>query len=303
MDKIKIGLPRALHYYYDGELWKSFFEELGCEVIVSPPTTAMILEEGMKIANDEMCLSLKVYLGHVSYLVGKCDYVFIPRIDNYGMKEQTCTNFLSVYDIVHNLLTENVLDCNIEATSGLSEMKAFIEVGKKLGKGKEQALLAYYNGVVKKKKFQKKKQLEIEKSIDKGFIRLLWLAHPYNTYDALIGKEVYSFLEKMGVSIIDGYYLERKSNEDLSKKLSPTLYWKYNKELIGSILEVEKQVDGVIFLSSFPCGPDSLVNELMLRKIKIPYLNIIMDDVHSLTGIETRLESFIDILERRKQEI
>ena len=38
-----------------------------------------------------MCLSLKNYIGHVAYLKDKCDYILIPRIDNYGIENQTCT--------------------------------------------------------------------------------------------------------------------------------------------------------------------------------------------------------------------
>ena len=39
-----------------------------------------------------------------------------------------------------------------------------------------------------------------------------------------------------------------------------------------------------------------LVNELAMRKIKLPYINISIDDNSSFTGLETRLESFIDVL-------
>lgn len=52
-------------------------------------------------------------------------------------------------------------------------------------------------------------------------------------------------------------------------------------------------------LSSFPCGPDSLVNELIIRKIKLPIINLVIDDTNSFTGIETRLESFLDIINNK----
>ena len=83
--------------------------------------------------------------------------------------------------------------------------------------------------------------------------------------------------------------------------LSPTLYWTYSKELVGAIGYYQYAVDGILFLSSFPCGPDSLVNELMLRKItSLPMCNILVDELSSNTGLETRLESFIDIIKERK---
>ena len=60
-----------------------------------------------------------------------------------------------------------------------------------------------------------------------------------------------------------------------------------------------RNINGIIFLTTFPCGLDSLANELVMRKINIPYLNLVIDDLDSLSGIETRIESFIDILETK----
>ena len=61
-------------------------------------------------------------------------------------------------------------------------------------------------------------------------------------------------------------------------------------------------MDGILFLSSFPCGPDSLVNELMTRKITdIPTISILIDELTSNTGLETRLESFVDIVKERSE--
>ena len=41
----------------------------------------------------------------------------------------------------------------------------------------------------------------------------------------------------------------------------------------------------------------------MIRKITtIPTLNIIIDDMYSETGIDTRIESFVDILKERSDK-
>ena len=50
MNKITIGIPKALLYYKYGELWTSFFEELGCEIIISPNTNKEILDNGIKFS-------------------------------------------------------------------------------------------------------------------------------------------------------------------------------------------------------------------------------------------------------------
>ena len=41
---------------------------------------------------------------------------------------------------------------------------------------------------------------------------------------------------------------------------------------------------------------DSLVNEVVIRKLDKKCLNIVVDDMDAFAGIETRLESFVDIL-------
>ena len=64
----------------------------------------------------------------------------------------------------------------------------------------------------------------------------------------------------------------------------------------------QNKVDGIIIISSFPCGPDSLSNELAIRKVKnIPILKLIFEDFNSDIGIITRLESYFDILKAKKE--
>ena len=118
MDKLKIGIPRSLFYYQNRYMWKYFFEKLGCELITSRKTNNEIIKLGDKYSNDEMCLSMKTYLGHVATLINNCDYILVPRIDNYGLKRQTCTNFLAAFDIVNNLFDSKILNYNINYYCG-----------------------------------------------------------------------------------------------------------------------------------------------------------------------------------------
>ena len=73
-------------------------------------------------------------------------------------------------------------------------------------------------------------------------------------------------------------------------------------ELLGSIAKYHNDVDGIILLTAFPCGPDSMINEMIIRRIKDrPILNLLLDSQDGNAGIETRLESFIDIIRFRKE--
>ncbi|MFV0250099.1 MAG: acyl-CoA dehydratase activase-related protein [Bacilli bacterium] len=300
---MKIGIPRSIYYYYYYPKWKYFFKYLEIDTIVSPDTNKEIIELGSQLANDEMCLSLKIFLGHVAYLQDKCDYILIPRIDNYGLNDQTCTNFLSTYDIANNLLNIKILNYNIDIYNNQTEKKAFLKLGKQLGKKRKNIIKAYEKAgeLVFIEKLEKIKINE--KKLESKKHKILIVGHPYNIYDSYVGKPIMELLKNYEVEVIYcDLFLNNITNKK-SKLLSKELYFKFNKEIIGAIPLCENKIDGIIFITTFPCGPDSLVNELVIRKITLPYLNLIVDDVDSQTGIETRIESFLDIvLERNKNE-
>lgn len=296
-----VGIPRSLFYYYDGEMWISFFKSLNIPYILSEESNEKIIELGRKYATDEMCLSLKNYIGHVASLVGKCDMILVPRIDNFGRNDQTCTNFLAVYDIIRNLFPVHLLTYNINYLKGETEEKAYLKLGEQLGFGEEETLSAYHNAVTSTMFRREKYILKNIEALSSTKIKLLVIGHPYNLYDEQIGKPILNFLKKQDLELIYGDLFHHDITNELSKKLSPSLYFKYSKDLIGAISLCEAKVDGVLFLTAFPCGLDSLVNELVMRKIKKPYLNLIVDDVDSTVGIETRIESFLDILEGVKK--
>ena len=301
MKKKIIGIPRAFLYYRYNYFWSNYFKLLGYKVKVSPLTTNKILELGKKYSVDESCLSSKIFIGHVIYLIDKCDYILIPRICNYGKEEKVCVKFNANYDIIKNILPNiNIIDYNVENTNKSLESISLIKLGFKLTKRPFKTIISY----IQAKNISKKKiKTEIEsqkKVVSNNNKKILIISHPYNIYDNYIGKPIINLIKKYNVDIIYSDKLDRKKAKKYAKKLSPTLYWTYSKEAIGSILYYKDIINGIIFITSFPCGPDSLVNELMLRKITdTPTINILIDELSSPTGLETRIESFIDIISER----
>lgn len=303
MDKLKIGIPRSIFYYQNKLMWQYFFEKLDCEIVLSKKTNKEIIKLGEKYSNDEMCLSLKTYLGHVASLVGDSDYILIPRIDNYGLTNQTCTNFLSIYDLVNNLFNNKILNYNIDYRAHQTEEKAYFQIGKMLGKSRKKIKDAYDYALVKSNKNKKKMYIETINKLKSTKIKILLVGHDYNFEDELIGKPIIDYLRREDCEIIKCYDLPSEVTNPLSKKISKTLYWKYNRENIGSIPYCIDKVDGIILLSAFPCGPDSIVNELVLRRVDKTILNLIVDDLSSFSGFETRLESFLDIIKSKNNDL
>ena len=303
INKIKIGIPRALLYFRYIDLWKTFFEELGYEIFISPQTNKSILQDGVNNSIDESCLSAKIYMGHVHYLIDKVDYILAPRIVSYGKNEVVCTKFNAMYDIVHNTYRGiKLLDYNVDVLENKSEFIAYLRMGKVLGSNYISSLRAYLKGKKIQELAEAEKGKEQDKLLSTDKLKLLIVSHAYNIYDGLIGKPIIKYLESLEVIPI---YADRASKALTSQKselISNTLYWTYNKELLGAIEYYKDRVDGIIFITTFPCGPDSLVNELCIRKIKtIPITNIVLDELQGETGLQTRIESFVDILSEKKK--
>lgn len=301
MNRIKIGIPKALLYYKYGDLWTFFFEELGCDVIVSPNTSKKILDDGIKLSMDEACMAMKIYMGHVNYLLDKCDYILVPRLKCLKKHEKLCTNFSALYDLVSNVFDKELVHYNVDIENKEDEFYAFTTMGLSLGFSYRKIVRAYR--IAKEKDTMlKSRRLSKQKAVlaTSNKIKILLAGHPYNLYDEYIGKQIVKLLENNNIEVIFSDCYDSKYLESEVKKISPKNYFTYNKEIIGSIVHYESVVDGIILITSFPCGPDSLSNEMIVRSVNIPITNLVIDEANSDTGILTRIESFIDILEERR---
>lgn len=302
--KIKVGIPRAFLYYRHNVLWKTFFEKLNCNVILSPETNKEIVDIGKKYSIDESCLSSKIYMGHVAYLVDKCDYILVPRICDYGKNNNVCVRFNALYDIVKNLFPMvNILNYNIEKTKLKGEFIGFIKMGLKINKNICKVIYSYIIAKIKENKHNSMLMNKQRNILKNNKLKILIVAHPYNIYDKYIGEPIIKFLKSMNIEILYADLLDRKTAIDYSYELSNALYWTYSKELVGAVNYYKDAVDGIIFITSFPCGPDSLVNELLIRKLNnIPITNILIDESTAEAGLITRLESFVDIIKGKKEK-
>ena len=66
----------------------------------------------------------------------------------------------------------------------------------------------------------------------------------------------------------------------------------------------DNKIDGIITVTAFGCGPDSLMLERVTRKAKEfnkPMLCLTIDEHTGEAGFITRLEAFIDMLYRKKR--
>lgn len=304
MKKIKIGIPRAFLYYRYGVLWKSFFEKLGLNVVLSPETNREILNLGINNTIDECCLSYKIYIGHAIYLSEKCDYILVSRVCDYGKKDKVCTRLNGTYDNLKYIIPkEMIIDFNIDHTNHKYQIFEIFKIGLKFSKNPIKIIYSYFYANKKQKNYDINKHKEENNKLLKKNKKILILSHFYNIKDKFISNYIIDYLEKNNVTPILSNNLNKKLAAEFSEYFSNTLYWKYSKEMIGSLYYYKHQIDGIIFISTYPCGIDSLVNNLaILKNSEIPILTLVIDENITDLSLETKLESFIDIINGGQNE-
>ncbi len=308
-----VGIPRALLYYRYVQMWTTFFEGLGCQVVVSRETDKEILEIGDSLSIDESCLASKVYMGHVQSLIGKCDAIFIPSINCINRFERFCTKFQSLPDMVENTFKEDfqIISFAVDEIQEKNSLEnGFIQLAQKFGLSSKEAKRVVKDAF-KAQEIANEKSNQSQQNLIKKLSALpkeerplviLVVSHPYLIKDWYIGGVVAEILENMGVEILFANETNRKKAREESYKFSNTMPWVVNRELIGSIMLLQKDIDGIVIMSAFPCGPDSMTTDAIMRKVQgTPILNVTIDAQSGTAGLETRIESFVDILRCQKQ--
>jgi predicted nucleotide-binding protein (sugar kinase/HSP70/actin superfamily) len=337
----KVGVPRGLYFYKFFPLWKAFLENLNCEIIVSAPTSKQIIEEGSKQAQSELCVPMKIWYGHVMTLLRdhpELDYVFIPRYVAIKSDRFYCPKFMILPETTKYSLNFKVpileLDVNARKQKGI---EGAIKLGKELGYSENESAKAWYFAMETFKKWKEKarkgdyidllmeqdpdpkhkRQKKVVKQIVSDSVKgdyllnILILGHAYNTYETQINQDLFERLKAMDVQPLT---IEMLPDEIFDKRVQINVqvgklenFWENEEEIMATtryfLREGHGRVDGVIFLISFACGPDSLIQELVMRdlkRMKVPYLELILDEHSGESGLITRIESFIDMVRREK---
>jgi predicted nucleotide-binding protein (sugar kinase/HSP70/actin superfamily) len=142
---------------------------------------------------------------------------------------------------------------------------------------------------------------------EKPRLRVAFIGHPYNLYDIDINKDLLTLTKSLGMEIITSDLVSEKEIDWEVSDLSKEIYWSSGREIVGSLFHfLSGGVDGVVFLTSFKCGIDALLQEFIKRRLKvrggssIPLLILSFDEHTGKEGLTTRLEAFRDVVEQRK---
>jgi len=322
---MKIGIPQALFFYQFYPFWKTFFEALGCEVVLSAPTNNDTLKAGLDLAVDDACLPIKLYHGHIVELIGKVDVIFAPRIISIVPKEYICPKFLGLPDMIRACISPlpQIIDVELNLYKGRQGLYQHIyNIGKILKKSNSEIFYAYIKALkalrqcealVRQSKLTpvealmtKGKSQEREETSVGNKLKVLLLGHNYIIYDNFISMNLIDKLRNNNIDLITCEMVPQSCISQGTKRLSKDLFWTLGKNSLGAFYYYldGQTIDGVIHVASFGCGPDSLVGELLEQKARreynVPFLCLYLDEHSAEAGFDTRLEAFIDVLEGRK---
>ena len=325
---ITVGIPRALLYYQYYPMWKAFFEELGAKVEVSEPTTRGVITTGAARVVAETCLPVKVFCGHVISLTGKCDMVFIPAVRSLGANAYNCSKFLGLPDLVKAVIPScpPLLEVDIDINKG---RRLLYENIYRLGRQftwnplrvKRAAEKAWQTHLAYEEKMRRE-ALPPPQAIEamcqgkpcggadentEAAATIAVIGHPYVLYDEYINHRLIARLRSRNIKVL---VPEMVPKEDLNLGVSSLMgkpYWTYEDEVTGAgSYYLKHQVDGVIGVVPFGCGPDSVMIDLLQRHAKQartkPFMPVAIDEHTAEAGLLTRLEAFVDMILRGKRE-
>ncbi|MBN1288615.1 MAG: hypothetical protein JXA49_03145 [Actinobacteria bacterium] len=337
VDNMRIGIPRALSYYRYYPFLKTVIEGMDGEVVLSPSTRKSLLEKGAYQCVDDICVPVKVYFGHVLDLMEKADCLLISRlvsVEKSNCDTYTCPKMIGLPDMVRHSMEEapKIIEHIVDLQNG-SWKSSIKGIAKALGASPSVTRKAYREAMEVQSSYEKlllagqtpesaiehvlnphgaaaqdgehsapnsKKEHAVHKD---GQIKIALIGHEYLIHDAYVSHSLPDKLRSQGVDLI---YSSQVTPEAINQELGkhPEISWSFEKELLGAAYHFQgrEDIDGVMLLMCFACGPDSIVGEMISREFYRSegpaFTTMVIDEHTGEAGVATRVEAFVDLIRR-----
>lgn len=319
MKKMRIGIPNTLFSSYHLAYWYQLITLSGMEAVLSDESTQEMADRGKRLLPHEFCLPIKLFIGHVLNLLDKdVDQILLPRMTSKGRANFFCPKLIGLpeivryttnleetrmfspeirYDGLHLQVTKFPSPCSV----ALRRMKI---AARQANKAWEKLLITCREQHLTLSNLSGKPPgiLPVGEPLTIGL-----LGYAYSLYDPFISKAIPHQLLKLGATIITWEMLDPIQIEENLIGLKRPIFWNFGKMLLGAGLHFLKapQTDGLIYVSTFGCGPDSVIAKILSieagNKGK-PFLQINLDEHLEDGHLRTRLEAFVDMLTPLKED-
>jgi len=311
-DAPKVGLSRSLLMNTFYPIFSHFFVNLGFRPVLSDEISV----EGINRCTAAYCYPCEISHGYFYNLLEKdLDYIFLPHIKGVKASKEkepskTCPLVQGEVYYLQTTFEKELKDgaellkmiIDFSGNTSIQEKK-FVELAKILGKSKKEAQQAFKDastvqGIMKKNMLEIGRQAlaEIEKDPDQTGIVLF--GRPYNAFIPEGNKGIPHKFASRGYTVIPVDFLDLDNIDGKHH-----MYWSMGQtNLKGArFIKDHPQLFGT-FITNFSCGPDSFVigyfRDILESK---PSLTLELDNHTADAGLETRIEAFLDIVQRYRK--
>ncbi|MBN2349077.1 MAG: hypothetical protein JXJ22_09580 [Bacteroidales bacterium] len=317
---ISIGIPRELMIFYqEFPFWRTFFQELGFQVVLSKPSDRKLVSNALEIVSAETCFPVELMFGHVQDLLHKeVDYIFTPFIVNAKAGEDNPTTncncpWIQSYpfmiksargmEIPRDKLLIPTLHPRYFERAFIPEITNFMFHTFGLGKGAVKNAIdkaleiqqQFLNAVSARGKY-------ILDNLPEDKQAWVVIGRPYNTGDPELNLRLIEKILNLDVLPIPIDFLPLKIGTVFQDYRN--MYWPNGQKIIAaSRFIAEHKKLHAVYISNFRCGPDSFLSHFVREEMKgKPYLQLEIDEHSADAGLVTRLEAFMDSLKREDKK-
>ena len=313
-EKISIGLPRGLMNYYQlFPFWRTFFEELGFNLVISDVSDRKIITTSLETMVSETCLPVELIHGHVLNLIDKnVDYIFLPFVVNAKGSNDNPTNncncpwvqshpYLVKAAFTDQKIRDKLLVPSLHFRYFERALKKELQkfFSEKFNLPKNNIVRAIDLADEKQKAFElnvKLKGREVLKSLDKNRWNLVIIGRPYNTGDPALNLRLVKKLRNMNVLSVPLDFLPLEEENIFEDYRG--MYWPNGQKILQASRYIARTKNlFAIYLSNFRCGPDSFLLHFVQNEMKgKPFMHLEVDEHSADAGMITRIEAFLDSL-------
>lgn len=302
MENRIISFPRLETEYT--KIIGNMFKNLGMEIKLPPKITKTTYNLGIRHSSDMMCFPYKVTLG-----------TFMETLENGAntllMFDSLGQCRLRHYHKIQEFTLQTLGYKNFELY-GINKIN-FLKVIKKLsGKSHVKVLKEVINLFKNIKDYEEKRTIWSEDKPNIGIVGEIYSciedtvnynlenkirkfdANPYNTVtiSGFLKQNFFKYLMKKSK-------YEKQAQVYLNGKLGGHGF----ENICNSLELIDKNIDGIIHVLPLSCMPETTV-EPIINQIcsdnKTPLLRITIDENNSEVNLETRLETFIELIKIKK---
>ena len=313
--KLRIGIPRVLNMYEDFPFWFTFFNQLGCEVILSDYTTKDQYNKAIDtIPSDTACYPAKAVHGHIRDLAqAQVDLIWYPCIQ-HGPKEFSrdnnyhCPMVISYPELIRNNMPDVMGKTPFYApflplADKKSLVPALVKALKELPFSKSEISSAVDTAWAEQEKckadYREMTKKTVSRLVAEQVPTIVLAGRPYHL-DSGINHGIPELITSLGMAVLteDGV---APLGKDI-KHLRVVDQWSYHSRLYHAA-EFVSRTEGfqIVELNSFGCGLDSIVadqvKDILSAKHKIHTL-LKIDEGTNLGAVTIRLRSLQSVMER-----